>query len=170
MKNKNLKQKLIKAVEIIDRLVEIKCGGPGSGVPGPCPSGGGGGGSKPPKKPLAQTLDMVKPIDKGDYTERVAELGGKKTTEVEAKPGIQLPLDTVVKQFQKMKEGDRVGITKAGTPGDGNYVDGVVVARYKFNDGLPWKGVGAVDLKTSSGKVERVSAVTKFHRIARTEG
>lgn len=46
------KQKLIKTVEIIDRLIELKCGGPGSGVPGPCPSGqsGGGGGGKTPAK------------------------------------------------------------------------------------------------------------------------
>ena len=47
----------IRVVESLNSVIEIleKCGGPGSGRPGPCPGGGRGGGKKPPdRSPIAE--------------------------------------------------------------------------------------------------------------------
>ena len=41
MLSKKKKQKLAKAIGVVADLLE-KCGGPGSGIPGPCPSGQSG--------------------------------------------------------------------------------------------------------------------------------
>ncbi len=153
-----MKKKLIKAVGIAIQALEIKCGGQG-GTPGPCPSGN--------SKPAAS---HGKKVDKGDYTEQVSKSGWKKVTDMEAKPGKTIPMDATVGAFQKMKKGASVSFTLGNTKlGDNNVIEGTVSAKYKFKEGLPWKGAGAVDIKTSSGETKRVSAVTKFHRIAMEE-
>ena len=92
--------------------------------------------------------------------------GNSSIFDLESKTGKPIPMKDTVSAFQKIKQGQLVSFTKHGPPGDHNGIDGTVVARYKFSEGLPWKGVGAFDVKTSSGEIKKVSAVTQFHRIA----
>lgn len=83
-----------------------------------------------------------------------------------SKTGKPLEIKDVVSAFQGVKEGQVVSFTKHGPLGDNNVTEGTVVARYGFNKGFHLQGVGAIDLKTKSGEVKRVSALTQFHRIA----
>ncbi len=58
------RQKLVKALTTISNIIE-KCGGPGSGIPGPCPTGtakpsGGGSGDRQPAGKV-----KVKDVDEG---------------------------------------------------------------------------------------------------------
>ena len=83
-----------------------------------------------------------------------------------SKTGKPLDIKEVVSAFQGVKQGQSVSFTKHGPLGDNNVTEGTVVARYGFNKGFHLKGVGAIDVKTQSGEIKRVSALTQFHRIA----